>query len=281
MTIKFALTQKGIESNIKSGKDGKFRDGAGLQLEMKGSSRQWFLAYSWEGRQRMIVIGKFPVLSLPQARTKAGELRAAKAAGIDPRAAFNAVAAPTQPIIEITFRDDLNTYFEKKHREWDAYYAHQWKRQLERHAASLMSLATSKITDADLMVALKTLWSSHNRTADDVLARVRGIIDYAASLDPQRFPNPNPCLRARLLLPYGLTPQVINHAAMSIAETPAFYARLAARPEIAARALQFLLLNGTPRADEVRLATWGEIAGDKWHIPRDHIKEWQNQRAKD
>ena len=49
-------------------KDGKHRDGQGLQFEVKGGSRRWTFSYMFEGRQRELAIGKYPAMSLARER---------------------------------------------------------------------------------------------------------------------------------------------------------------------------------------------------------------------
>jgi hypothetical protein len=76
-----ALSAKAVASL----KDGKHRDGQGLQFEVKGGSRRWTFSYMLEGRQREIAIGKYPVMSLADARARRAELREAKDRGWIPR----------------------------------------------------------------------------------------------------------------------------------------------------------------------------------------------------
>jgi hypothetical protein len=48
-----ALSAKAVASL----KDGKHRDGQGLQFEVKGRSRRWTFSYMFDGRQRELAIG--------------------------------------------------------------------------------------------------------------------------------------------------------------------------------------------------------------------------------
>src|SRR6478735_9664102 len=80
--LKNALSAKAVASL----KSGKHRDGEGLQFEVKGGSRRWTFSYSFDGRQRELGIGKYPAMSLAEARAKRAELREAKDRGLDPRA---------------------------------------------------------------------------------------------------------------------------------------------------------------------------------------------------
>src|ERR1700761_6325704 len=101
--LKNALSAKAVASF----KAGKHRDGEGLQFEVKGGSRRWTFSYMSEGRQRELAIGKYPAMSLAEARAKRAELREAKARGIDPRLALNSCANTAKPI---TLRQDMDTY---------------------------------------------------------------------------------------------------------------------------------------------------------------------------
>ena len=87
-----ALSAKAVASL----KDGKHRDGQGLQFEVKGGSRRWTFSYMFEGRQRELAIGKYPAMSLADARAKRAELRDAKDRGIDPRTVLAGTPVPAE-----------------------------------------------------------------------------------------------------------------------------------------------------------------------------------------
>src|SRR5215467_8923300 len=88
--LRNALSAKTV-ANLKSG---KHRDGEGLQFEVKGGSRRWTFTYMWDGRQRELAIGKYPAMSLAEARAKRAALREAKDRGVDPRTALAGTAVP-------------------------------------------------------------------------------------------------------------------------------------------------------------------------------------------
>src|ERR1051325_1374005 len=98
-----ALTAKTAEKL----KDGKHRDGQGLQFEVKGGSRRWTFSYMFEGRQRELAIGKYPAMSLADARAKRAQLREAKDRGIDPRTVLAGIGISTRMI---TFAQDVEIY---------------------------------------------------------------------------------------------------------------------------------------------------------------------------
>src|ERR1700759_3221971 len=108
-----ALSSKAV-ANLK---DGKHRDGQGLQFEVKGGSRRWTFSYMFEGRQRELALGKYPAMSLAEARTRRAELREAKDRGIDPRTVLSGGSSSRRAI---TFRQDVDTFVAHMRGKWTA-----------------------------------------------------------------------------------------------------------------------------------------------------------------
>jgi hypothetical protein len=156
--LKNALSAKAVSSF----KCGKHRDGEGLHFEVKGGSRRWTFTYMFEGRQRELAIGKYPTMSLADARAKRAELREAKDRGIDPR---RASAGATVPDKAITFRHDTETFIAHMRGEWTAGSLKEWQQSMERIATPLMDKATSVMTQADVLVAIRPVWETTNKTA--------------------------------------------------------------------------------------------------------------------
>ena len=108
-----ALSAKAVASL----KQGKHRDGQGLQFEVKGGSRRWTFSYMFEGRQRELAIGKYPAMSLADARAKRAELREAKDRGLDPKAVLAGAIVPNRAV---TFRQDMVTFVAHMRGQWTA-----------------------------------------------------------------------------------------------------------------------------------------------------------------
>src|SRR4051812_28861895 len=106
-----ALTAKTVEKL----KNGKHRDGQGLQFEIKGGSRRWTFSYMFEGRQRELAIGRYPAMSLADARAKRAELREAKDRGLDPKTVLAGWPARYRTV---TFRQDILTYVCHMRGQW-------------------------------------------------------------------------------------------------------------------------------------------------------------------
>ena len=98
-------------------KEGKHRDGQGLQFEVKGGSRRWTFSYMFEGRQRELAIGKYPAMSLADARAKRAELREAKDRGLDTKAVLAGAIVPNRTV---TFRQDMDTFVAHMRGQWTA-----------------------------------------------------------------------------------------------------------------------------------------------------------------
>ncbi len=245
-----ALSAKAVASL----KDGKHRDGQGLQFEVKGSSRRWTFSYMFGGRQRELAIGKYPAMSLANARAKRAELRDAKDRGIDPRTVLAGTAVPARPI---TFRQDMDTYVAHMRGQWVPAHLKIWQQSVERTAGSLIDTATASLTQADVLNVIRPVWETINETARRVLGRIEQTIEHAIAVDPGRFSGANPCTNVLRHLPRVSAP-VRPRPAMRWRDLPAFLAELREREGPAARALEFLLLTCCPRTGEVIPATWHE-----------------------
>ncbi len=112
----------------------------GLQFEVKGGSRRWTFSYMLEGRQRELAIGKYPAMSLAEARAKRAELREAKDRGIDPKIAVAGTVPPTRIV---TFRQDSEGFLVHMRGQWRAGHLKEWQQSVNRVAGALMDKATN------------------------------------------------------------------------------------------------------------------------------------------
>ena len=259
-----ALSAKAVASL----KDGKHRDGQGLQFEVKGGSRRWTFSYMLEGRQREIAIGKYPAMSLADARARRAELREAKDRGLDPKSVLAGAGAPASAV---TFRQDVLTFLAHMRGQWKPSHLKEWQQSTDRVAGTLMDKPTASLTQADVVSVIKPVWDTTNETARRVLGRIEQSIDHAIAVDPGRFSGANPCDNVLRLLP-RVSAIVKPRPAMPWRHLHKFFVGLRQRPEAAANALQLLLLCCCPRTGEIMRATWGEIDGDQWNVPADHMK---------
>ena len=85
---------------------------------------------------------------------------------------------------------------------------------------------------------------------------------------------------SELLAKPGKVAKATNHAALSLADAPRWWADLAKREGMAARALQFLAMTAA-RSGEVRGMTWAEVDLDKalWIVPAARMKAGREHRV--
>src|SRR3954468_3403591 len=159
-----ALTAKAVARL----KEGKHRDGQGLQFEVKGGSRRWTFSYMFDGRQRELPIGKYPAMSLADARAKRAELREAKDRGLDPK---RVLAGTTATAKTVTFRHDVAAFLAHMQGQWRPGHLKEWQQSVERIASPLMDRATNRLTQDDVLSVITPAWSTTNETARRVLGR--------------------------------------------------------------------------------------------------------------
>lgn len=71
-----ALTELTIKSLKATGKVYRVADGGGLTLEISATgSKLWRLRYRHQGKGQMIALGKYPAISLAEARRKRDEMK--------------------------------------------------------------------------------------------------------------------------------------------------------------------------------------------------------------
>jgi integrase len=117
------LTNAAVKAARSQSRAYKMFDERGLYLFIAPSGlRAWRLKYRFEGREKLLSIGRWPELQLADARVRADEARALLAQGEDP-----AIAAKT-PAAIVTF--------ESVARDWHALQVEHWT---DRHAADVLA----------------------------------------------------------------------------------------------------------------------------------------------
>ncbi len=81
------LTDKQIQGAKARTKLYGLADGNGLHLEVTPvGGKHWRLRYRFRGKEKMLALGAYPAVRVPQARQRAGEARQELEAGRDPSA---------------------------------------------------------------------------------------------------------------------------------------------------------------------------------------------------
>lgn len=117
------LTAKKVESLLKSGKECRKLDGAGLHLQVRGTSNaSWILRFvsPVTGKTRECGLGPVHMVSLAEARAKAAEARVMVAKGVDPVAAKHTNMGKHESASgsSITFGQATEHFWEAQQSRW-------------------------------------------------------------------------------------------------------------------------------------------------------------------
>jgi integrase len=274
-------------SLTKAMRPGMHSDGGGLYLQVSESgAKSWIFRYSVNGKAHYHGLGPLQTVSLAQAREKAKACRHLVLDGIDPIAARRAKRNEQQLAAAkaITFRQCAEAYIQAHAAGWrNSRHAAQWPATLETYVYPVFGPLPVQAIDVGLvMKVLEPLWVAKPETASRVRGRIEAVLDWATARAYRQGENPARW-RGHLenLLPKkSKVRRVEHHAALPYAELPAFMAELRQQGNIAARALEFLILTAA-RTGEVRGALWAEIdlKAHLWIIPAERTKAHREHRV--
>jgi integrase len=252
---------------------GTYQDGDGLFLKVdKRGGASWTLRLQRDGKRRDIGLGSAKLLSLAEARDKAGGYR--KAVKVERRDVL--AERKDEAAAKVTFSAAARQYHSENEAGWKStVYARQWLASLENYAfPKLGDVPTGRITAADIITVLTPIWQEIPETARQVRNRICAVLDYAHAKGWRscEAPSGNGSLKAGRGLPRQVKARE-NRKAMPYVALPGFIMALRRKPSFGRLALDLLILTGA-RSQEVRLATWAEFDLEErlWTIPADHMK---------
>ena len=255
-----------------TGKKAKLFDGGGLYLEVTPAGGKIFrLKYRIDGKEKTLTIGKYPAVSLSEARQAAENARRLLSDGQDPAAAKQQAKQERRAAL-------LNT-FAALTRRWHADNLHRWK---SNHAERIMryfetdvfpligEIPIDSITVGQIKQVLDCITTRGvSNTAEKVREWTGAVFDYAAMLE---VTDRNP---ARALRKYIAKQPAKNRAALPCEELTEFYRRLIlADIEPANKIALLLLMLVFVRNTELRGGRWTEIdfQAATWTIPAERMK---------
>jgi integrase len=269
--------------------DYKLSDGGGLYLLVKPSgTRLWNQAYRFSGKQKKLSHGRFPDVSLLEARQRRDEAKKLLASGIDPAA--NKKAAKLTAVISATntFGGIAEEYLQRIADEGAATSTVAKNRWLLVDLAGphLGARPIADITPAEILALLQQIERSGRRETARRLRSVIGTVFRLAVTTLRAKDDPTLLLRGALKAPK------VQHRA-AITDEKKFDALLAAVdtydgwPTLRC-ALKFTALTFA-RPGEVRGATWAEIDmkeaiwridGTRTKVRRTHDVPCRNRRSR-
>lgn len=131
------LNDKAIQAAKPTDKQQKLSDGEGLILLVRTTgSKLWQLRYRFDGKEKTLSIGQYPLVSLTDARKRAFIARQSVHDGIDPLAEKQAAKASVKEQAE-QLKQDAGTAYEVVAREWFEKFSksNDWE---ENHSSKIM-----------------------------------------------------------------------------------------------------------------------------------------------
>lgn len=261
-------------------------DGSGLYLRLRpDGTASWFFASTAGGRRRELGLGSAETVPLGTARDQAGKIRIAIAEGRDPFLERAATKRETKEAVKVpTFGSFAEEFIASVEAGWkNEKHRKQWKSSLREHASSLWKKRVDEIGTDDVLEALRPIWTAKPETAARVRGRIERVLAAAKVKELRPRDSFNPATwRGHLdvLLPRRSRLSRGHHAALPVAEAPAFMAELRARPATAARALEFTILTAA-RTGEAIGAKWEEVdlEAKVWTVPASRMKAGAEHRV--
>ena len=253
---------------------GKHPDGQGLWLVKRSKEAgKWILRLSISGNRREMGLGRWPDVSIAEARERAGEARRLLRDGLDPIAERE--KSKHKPH-RLTVKEAIEGCFEARKAELKGDgEAGRWMSPLKIHVIpKIGKVAVEDVDQHALKRVLDPIWHKKTEAAAKALQRMSLTLKYAAALGIDV--DLQATMKARALL--GKQRHSVKHIpSMRYQDAPAFYQWLTEQSGTAALALRFLILT-LARTSEVRVATFDEIDEGIWTLPPERTKTGRERR---
>ncbi len=247
---------------------GKHADGQGLWLiKREKSAGRWMLRLVVYGKRREMGLGRWPDVSIGEARERAAQARRQLRDGVDP---IEERAKLRRRIDRLSVEQAIEQCFEARKAELKGDgQAGRWMSPLKVHV--IPKIGSKAIEDVDqhmLRELLGPIWHQKPQAASKALNRLNLTLKHAAALGLDV--DLQACMKTKALL--GKQRHKVEHIpAMPYQDVPAFYQSLRDEESVAALALRFLILTAA-RTSEVRLATFDEIKDRVWILDETRTK---------
>lgn len=187
------LTVKQIDAAKPTDKPFRLADAGGLFLYVPPSGKKvWRMRYRYEGKEKTLVIGPYPQISLTEARSRQSEAKMKLLAGVDPAEQKQAIKKKEKEAAADTFGDIF--------REWHAHKAKVWSKGYADEMWSMFNddilpmIGHMKMEEVEPMVLLKVIRLFEDRgameRADKARRRCGEVFSYAIITGRARY-NPS------------------------------------------------------------------------------------------
>ena len=267
------LTNKKIEEIYQKG---NHYDGDGLKLRVdKNINKNWIVRYQLFGTIREMGLGKYPFVTLKDARRKLFEVKKMIYDGIDPLEIKELQLEKKKKII--TFQKISDEFIKDFQVEWsNKKHIQQWTNTLNTYASPIIGkLTIDKVNNTHVCKILKPIWITKHETASRVRQRLERIFSYCIASKHMKGPNPAAYKdNLQHLLPnVSKIISVEHHRSLNYQDVPNLISQLNNLKTTSSYALTFLIATAA-RTNEVIGATWKEIdlKNKVWTIPPSRMK---------
>ncbi|MBY8048822.1 tyrosine-type recombinase/integrase [Vibrio fluvialis] len=274
------LTATEVKNAKPKEKEYSLVDGQGLKLRVLPSgSKQWQLNYyrPTNGKRANLNLGRYPDISLVQARKSALEARELIAQRIDPQEHKERKLQEHKAIHEHTFLNVSKEWFEIKKHDITPDYAVDIWRSLDLHIfPSLADTPVKQITAPQVIDLLKPIEAKGSlETVKRLVQRLNEVMNYSANCGLIQA-NPLTGIRAAFK-----KPKKENMAALTPTELPELMGAIAnASIKRTTRCLIEWQLHTMTRPSEASGARWDEVEWEEkiWTIPAERMKKRREHR---
>ncbi|EKO3516614.1 tyrosine-type recombinase/integrase [Vibrio fluvialis] len=274
------LTATEVKNAKPKDKEYNLVDGQGLKLRVLPSgSKQWQLNYyrPTNGKRANLNLGRYPDVSLVQARKSSMEAKELIAQGTDPQEERKRKQQEYRENHEHTFLKVSEDWFEIKRHDVTPDYAVDIWRSLELHIfPQLSDIPVKDITAPKIIQLLKPIEAKGSlETVKRLSQRLNEIMNFATNCGLIQA-NPLTGIRAAFK-----KPKKENMAALTPAELPELMGAIAnASIKRTTRCLIEWQLHTMTRPSEASGARWDELDLEKniWLIPEERMKKRREHR---
>lgn len=190
------LTVKQIYAAKPKDKAYRLADAGGLFLFVPPSGKKvWRMRYRFDGKEKTLVIGPYPEVSLTEARSKQSEAKMKLLVDVDPGEQKQAVKKQEKKAAADTFSDIFNEWHSHKSKVWSIGYADEIKSMFNDDVLPLIGHLTME--EVEPMVLLKVIRLYEDRgameRADKARRRCGEVFRYAIVTGRAKY-NPAPDL---------------------------------------------------------------------------------------
>jgi len=266
-----ALTELAIKNAKPKERPYRIADGGGLSLEISPTgSKLWRWRYYYQGKEQTLALGKYPALTLAEARKRRDAARSLLEAGKHPTREKKLQKLRNQHQGENSFAKVAIRWMETKHIGLNEKYAKQCRARMEEHIFPMIGdLPIADITIPDVVQVVEKIG---NRGTIETAKRMKQLMGQIFRYAAQRgLCQHNPAADLRDILP---TAEEKHHACVHPNEFPQLLKVIYCRNDDMAKAAMQLLALTFVRTGELINAPWSEINWEReeWHIPKERMK---------